>query len=186
MIYVDKLIASDVRNNSAWNQRFFVLQHTAVEHNTPPRLSPESMCGEIKYVTNRIQIVNDNESSWNYLRGILQLSDGCLYKHPEVIRFVEDLYNNGCRSPHLLSFMIDLYEDICTKNVEEHNEQELVAKVSELCKGLEHDYDTIRSKYWKYVEQRFRARYNRSKQTSSGNVRGDSAGASSSDAPLIV
>lgn len=76
MSYVDKLIASDVRNNSAWNQRFFVLKYTGLQADT--------MRCELHYVMNRIQIVKDNESSWNYLRGILQLSDGCLDQRPEV------------------------------------------------------------------------------------------------------
>ena len=26
--FIDKLLLDDIRNNSAWNQRFFVVQHT--------------------------------------------------------------------------------------------------------------------------------------------------------------
>lgn len=76
LVYIEKLIASDVRNNSAWNQRFFVLKYMGLEN--------DALCGEIHYVMNRIRIVKDNESSWNYLRGILQLEDGTLSQHPEV------------------------------------------------------------------------------------------------------
>lgn len=76
LVYVDKLIADDVRNNSAWNQRIFVLKYTG--------LSPESLHVELRYVMNRIQIVTENESSWNFLRGVLKLAGGCLDQYPEV------------------------------------------------------------------------------------------------------
>lgn len=76
LVYVDKLLAADVRNNSAWNQRFFVLKYTG--------LPPETLQMELHYVMNRIQIVKDNESSWNYLRGILRLGGGGLDQYPEV------------------------------------------------------------------------------------------------------
>lgn len=94
LVYVDKLIADDVRNNSAWNQRIFVLKYTG--------LSPESLQVELRYVTNRIQIVTENESSWNFLRGVLKLAGGCLDQYPEVnylpeydIYIVTDHLNNN-------------------------------------------------------------------------------------------
>lgn len=76
MTYVDKLIAEDVRNNSAWNQRYFVLKHTG--------FSQEILQREILYVINRIRFVKNNESSWNFLRGLLQNGDGTLDQFPEV------------------------------------------------------------------------------------------------------
>lgn len=74
--FVDRLIASDVRNNSAWNQRFFVLNHTG--------FTPDVIQREIKYVMNRIQLVKNNESTWNFLRGLLQHGNGKLDQYPEV------------------------------------------------------------------------------------------------------
>lgn len=76
MIFVDRLIAADVRNNSAWNQRYFVLAHTG--------LTPEVLLYEINYVMNRIRIVKNNESTWNFLRGLLQHGDGKLDQYQEV------------------------------------------------------------------------------------------------------
>lgn len=77
LMYVDKLIAADVRNNSAWNQRIFVLKYTG--------LSPETLQVELRYVMNRIQIVKENESSWNFLRGILKLAGvKTVDQYPEV------------------------------------------------------------------------------------------------------
>lgn len=76
LIFVDRLIAADVRNNSAWNQRYFVLSHTG--------LTPDVLLYEINYVMNRIRIVKNNESTWNFLRGLLQHGDGKLDQYQEV------------------------------------------------------------------------------------------------------
>lgn len=74
---MDKLISKDVRNNSAWNQRFFVLKYTG--------LDTDVLKYEVHYAINRIRLVKDNESSWNFLRGILAEGDGTLDQFPEVI-----------------------------------------------------------------------------------------------------
>lgn len=60
--YTEELIAEDIRNNSAWNQRYFVLdQTTKFEQNVVDK--------EIDFALVKISIVPDNESSWSYLRG---------------------------------------------------------------------------------------------------------------------
>lgn len=74
--YVDKLIAADLRNNSAWNQRYFVLTHTG--------FTPEVLSRETNYVMSRIRIVKNNESTWNFLRGLLQNGEGTLDQFQEV------------------------------------------------------------------------------------------------------
>lgn len=76
LAYVDKLISEDVRNNSAWNQRFFVLKYTG--------FGTDVLLREINYAMNRIRFVKNNESAWNFLRGILQEGDGTMDQFPEV------------------------------------------------------------------------------------------------------
>lgn len=76
LVFVDRLIGADLRNNSAWNQRYFVLNHTG--------FTPEVIQYELNYVMNRIGLVKNNESTWNYLRGLLQHGTGKLDQHPEV------------------------------------------------------------------------------------------------------
>lgn len=83
LAYTDKLISEDVRNNSAWNQRYFVLEHTG--------FSSEILQQEVMFTMNRIRYVKNNESSWNYLRGILQQGEGTLDQFQEVI--------SGCEYP---------------------------------------------------------------------------------------
>lgn len=63
LVDVARLIGEDVRNNSAWNQRFFVISR---------RGSPvdESVLqAEAEYAMKMIVLAPNNESPWNYLQG---------------------------------------------------------------------------------------------------------------------
>lgn len=59
--FVENLISQDLRNNSAWNQRYFVI------NNSNP--NADIVLKELKYTFDKIQILSKNESAWNYLRG---------------------------------------------------------------------------------------------------------------------
>jgi protein farnesyltransferase/geranylgeranyltransferase type-1 subunit alpha len=59
--FVDNLISQDMRNNSAWNQRYFVI------NNSDP--NPDVINKELEYTFGKIRILSKNESAWNYLRG---------------------------------------------------------------------------------------------------------------------
>lgn len=60
--YVDTLLNDDVRNNSAWNQRYFVINNTTGFTN-------DVLLTEIEYTLFHIKTATENESAWNYLRG---------------------------------------------------------------------------------------------------------------------
>lgn len=60
--YVEQLIREDIRNNSAWNQRYFVLDKTT-------KFEPDIINSEVDFVLEKISENNGNESAWNYLRG---------------------------------------------------------------------------------------------------------------------
>lgn len=60
--YVEELLENDVRNNSAWNERYFVINNTT-------GFIDEVLEREIKYTLDKIKNAKENESAWNYLRG---------------------------------------------------------------------------------------------------------------------
>nr|CAG4644079.1 EOG090X08PK [Lepidurus arcticus] len=62
--YVERLLHEDIRNNSAWNQRYFVINHTT-------GFTSDVILQEIQFVSRSLSLVSQNESAWNYLRGIL-------------------------------------------------------------------------------------------------------------------
>ncbi len=61
--YVHRLLEEDVRNNSAWNQRFFVIKSTNKE------ITGDVLSSEVEYAMRAIEGVTGNESAWNYLTG---------------------------------------------------------------------------------------------------------------------
>ena len=61
--YVDQLLKEDVRNNSVWNQRYFVISNTT-GYNDRAILERE-----VQYTLEMIKLVPHNESAWNYLKG---------------------------------------------------------------------------------------------------------------------
>lgn len=147
-----------MRNNSAWNQRFFVLQHFG--------LTPELIQREIHYAMNRIRLIKNNESSWNFLKGLLEAGDHSTAQFPDVETFTEDLYKAGNRSPYLLAFLVDMYSEKTIRIYEanSYDDPEVFArKVYELCDMLANHYDTIRYKYWKYVQNKFKEDKERSR-----------------------
>lgn len=158
--FVDKLLSADVRNNSAWNQRYFVLKHLG--------LTPETVQRELHYAMNRIRLIKNNESSWNFLQGLLESGNFSTSQFPDVETFVDELYTAGNRSPYLLAFLVDMYSEKTLKIYEtnSYDDPEVFArKVYELCDMLANHYDTIRYKYWKYVQQKFRDDKEKAKQT---------------------
>ncbi len=75
--YLDTLITMDSRNNSAWNQRWFVIHNRNYlgDHsgNRSLNVPKEILMMELNYVKKSINKIKLNESSWNYLRGLWNL-----------------------------------------------------------------------------------------------------------------
>ncbi|KAH7099744.1 protein prenylyltransferase [Auriculariales sp. MPI-PUGE-AT-0066] len=69
--FVDTMLGLDVRNNSAWHHRFFVVWLNGVvgEDETDRE---DVLRRELAYAKEKIALAPNNESAWNYLRGVLQ------------------------------------------------------------------------------------------------------------------
>ncbi|XP_059482345.1 protein farnesyltransferase/geranylgeranyltransferase type-1 subunit alpha [Neocloeon triangulifer] len=136
----NNLIAADVRNNSAWNHRYFVVNNTT-------GFTPEVIVREVDYTLEQISKAIQNESAWNYLRGVLEKSQDGVAGNRKVNTFCENLIRSNDISTQLLVFLIDV-------NMARAKSDSLAAeKVKELCAMLANDVDPIRKKYWNYLAQ---------------------------------
>ncbi|XP_060526486.1 protein farnesyltransferase/geranylgeranyltransferase type-1 subunit alpha [Cylas formicarius] len=142
--YVELLLEEDVKNNSAWNQRYFVVNNTT-------GFTQEVLDKEIDYTLSQIQKLTENESAWNYLRGLLLHDKGGLGENKKITDFCEELYTNGSRSPFLLSLIVDM----CYERAAGSKGDELYGldRAKRLCKALAEEYDTIRAKYWVHMAE---------------------------------
>ncbi|CAG9815491.1 unnamed protein product [Phaedon cochleariae] len=140
--YVDCLITDDVRNNSAWNQRYFIINNTT-------GFTEEVLKREIDYTLLHIKIVTENESAWNYLRGLLLHAKEGLSKNKRVSDFCEELYASGNRSPFLLAVIVDMCCEVASDGA--GDTRYTVERAKELCGELMTKYDKVRANYWQHM-----------------------------------
>jgi protein farnesyltransferase/geranylgeranyltransferase type-1 subunit alpha len=157
--YVDSLIRRDIRNNSAWNQRYFVI------NNTKDTSDHETIRDEIEFCKNKIGLVVDNESVWNYLRAFLKN----LTAYPkDLVDFCFDLYEKTeeNHSPFLILFICDYYEtqlnEMVLNNSANTDEfKSIFNKAIRLLEQLATKYDVIREKYWVFIQNKWKENYDR-------------------------
>ncbi|KAI5867301.1 protein prenylyltransferase [Durotheca rogersii] len=146
----ESLIHLDVRNNSAWSHRFFVVfsdpayttpgSH-ATEHD--PKVPADVVDREIAYTQDKIMLAPQNQSPWNYLRGVLIKGGRKLGTAREFSgHFVKNLGDDNAeevRSSHALDLLADIYKEAGEK------EQALLCLTR-----LSFKWDRIRRGYWEY------------------------------------
>ncbi|KAK2721186.1 protein farnesyltransferase/geranylgeranyltransferase type-1 subunit alpha-like [Artemia franciscana] len=141
--FVERLLDDDLFNNSAWNHRFFVIKNHL-------GFTPGICSNEIKYTLKSISKMPMNESSWNYLRGILNESEEGLCGNEDVIHYCERQYEDGDRNRFLLDFIIAMKQHKLEKGGVE-NRSAFVQDIVSMCKDLAENADVIRRSYWNFV-----------------------------------
>lgn len=149
--YVAKLVDDDIRNNSAWNHRFYVIQNTT-------SFNPDVIKSECEYTIKMIKLAPNNESAWNYLRGVLQKSDQSLDSFPIVSETCDALYQDKeAQSSHLLAFMVTILSEklhnIVKQDSVDYDQgkfKQIYDQAINLCDQLATKVDTLRTEYWKY------------------------------------
>lgn len=150
--YVDKLLTEDLRNNSAWNQRYFVISKTT-------GFTEDVVHQEVRSTMDLIKKVPNNESAWNYLKGVL--SQTGLSKYPGLKDTLLEMYANGIDSLYLMSTLIDIYEEELQIGLADGN---CLEQALELCQKLATDVDYIRREYWNYISRTLKNRFGQPSQ----------------------
>lgn len=139
--YTSKLIGKDIRNNSAWNQRYYAVVNTS-------GFTDNITHDEIYFCKEMIEKAPNNESVWNYLKGVLTASGG-LDHFPLLKDYFEAKLKDGMDSPYLLSFLIDYYDECLEKSFDGAQAQRAIS----LCETMATDVDCIRKEYWNYMKR---------------------------------
>ncbi|KAH8664045.1 hypothetical protein BX600DRAFT_436614 [Xylariales sp. PMI_506] len=146
---LDYLIKQDVRNNSAWSHRFFIVfsnpayttkDSHATEHD--PAVPADIIDREIEYAKEKIKLAPQNQSPWNYLKGVLVKGGRKLGSVKELCeQYVQDLGEESeqVRSSHALDQLADIYQEAGEK------------EKADLClRRLGEKWDRIRFGYWEW------------------------------------
>jgi len=138
--FVDNMLAQDIRNNSAWNHRWFIVNGREAEgvHGVT---DPEVRDKEVKYAMEAIHKAPQNQSPWNYLRGIIRTS-GMSISH---LRGFAEQYASleepdMVRSSHALDLLADILAEDKTS----------MEQAGEALDMLATRYDPVRKNYWEY------------------------------------
>ncbi|KAK4056797.1 CAAX geranylgeranyltransferase alpha subunit [Microbotryomycetes sp. JL221] len=151
--YVEELLQSDIRNNSAWNHRFFVCFESG-QAGASSVVTPR----EIHYVKGKLAISPNNPSAWNYLKGVLERTQTpmstllpfveCLaLGTPESMPKEEPQVSRLAELPAYLAieFIADATAQQAKQQDSKDKAQEASALFTSLCQ-----FDPIRSRYWQY------------------------------------
>lgn len=143
------MIEDDVRNNSAWSHRFYLV-FSDPKASTPdlsptahdPLVPEATVDRELNYAKEKILLAPQNQSPWNYLRGVLAKAGRPSASVDEFTeQFVEGLGEEGesVKSSHALDLLADVYAEKGDKD-----------KAKLALKRLAEKWDPVREGYWKY------------------------------------
>jgi len=135
LVFIDHMLASDLRNNSAWNQRFFVISKTV-----PDIHSLDVIQTEIDYAFKYIRKAPNNQSPWTYVKGLFKGRK--LSSVPSLRATCQEFAKSFPTCAHVISLLVDHYEEDGTK--------ESLLLAEEGCLHLATKLATIHSKYWHY------------------------------------
>ncbi|KAK9159508.1 hypothetical protein Syun_005849 [Stephania yunnanensis] len=150
--YCDELLEEDIFNNSAWNQRYFVVTRS-------PLLGGLEAVreAEVKYAVKAILSNPGNESPWRYLRGLYKGDTHALAHDPEVSSVCLEVLKEKKNFVFALSLLLDLLCYGLQPNEEFSNAVEALRPSNSgppevnlketICSVLE-TLDPIRSNYW--------------------------------------
>ncbi|KAK4103963.1 protein prenylyltransferase [Parathielavia hyrcaniae] len=148
---IEAMIDDDVRNNSAWSHRFFLVFSNPA-HASPgfaateadPKVPAAVVDREVEYAEEKIRLAPQNQSGWNYLRGVLVKGGRKLGSVGEfVVGFVKGLGEGeeaeDVMSTHALDLLAEIYAE---KGDKEKADLSLTR--------LGQKWDRIRVGYWEW------------------------------------
>eukprot|EP00898_Chlorokybus_atmophyticus_P003630 jgi/Chlat1/4268/Chrsp29S04374 len=148
--FCDHLLKVVVRNNSAWNHRHFVITNGPVE-----RRMHAVRDAELAYAADCIRQAPNNESAWNYLRGVM-MSSGARFGDEPVVRLLcAEIIAAGVECPQAWGMQLEVCLDqmaLASGDITSQERNAIIATAQQICDRLAL-VDPTRVRYWKYRQR---------------------------------
>ncbi|XP_060671935.1 protein farnesyltransferase/geranylgeranyltransferase type-1 subunit alpha isoform X2 [Ziziphus jujuba] len=152
--YCDELLEEDIFNNSAWNQRYFVIT------NSPLHGGLKAMrTSEVSYTVKAVIAYPENESSWRYLRGLYKDDNHSWVNDAQVSSACLKVLSAKNNYVFALSTLLDLichgfqpnqeFRDIVDALGTPDSDRQGSDLAKSICSVLER-VDPIRANYWRW------------------------------------
>ncbi|KAK1429012.1 hypothetical protein QVD17_11211 [Tagetes erecta] len=153
LAYCNQLLEDDVFNNSAWNQRYFVI----TRH---PGLGgiEATLDSEVSYTIKAILHRPENESAWRFLRGLYKNNMQSFVTNPKISTLCLNVLTSKVNPVFALSLLLDLISNGFEPNqdlknaikavIPESNSEDPDISVT-ICAILE-IIDQMRQNYWRW------------------------------------
>lgn len=157
--YVERMIEADFRNNSAWNQRFFLLEHEVLDLQSRGAVDLDALIArELAYAEQWIMLAPKNVSPWHYVLGLFTLP-GCRPHHLGTCRAVHALCCSALQvspsSPPALDSLAQYYRSI-TLRAAEAGQAEPAVRAAAACDAVLQAAslaDPIRYGYYEFLRR---------------------------------
>jgi protein farnesyltransferase/geranylgeranyltransferase type-1 subunit alpha len=138
--FSEQFLEEDIRNNSAWSYRYFVFDNDPKK----PLTNSDRFREEVEFVQGKIDLAPQNESAWNYLRGLYS-------KYEKDIGDLEGLClqyaSVSGELPEINSmYALELLEDIYVKQGKVELADEALTRLENLV--------PMRKGYWNYKRRK--------------------------------
>lgn len=135
--WTEDMIYVDVRNNSAWNHRWFLV----VGGKNGQAIGEDVLKREMEYAKSAVRRAPQNQSPWNYLKGLVRKAPLPIATLKDfALEFADMRRPDDIYSSHALDLLADIYG-------EEENSKEEAKQALDL---LATRFDPIRAHYWNY------------------------------------
>ncbi|KAF3920604.1 hypothetical protein ABW21_db0202483 [Orbilia brochopaga] len=132
-----RMLGEDIRNNSAWNHRFFVVFEAPSDGQKP---ADDTIEREIDVAKKAIQLTPQNPSPWNYLKAVLRKGNVELATMQSFCEQFSPVSSpDEIKSSHALDVLSEIYD--------ETGDAAQAEKALEL---LASKFDPVRKNYWRY------------------------------------
>jgi len=101
---IERLISTDLRNNSAWNYRFYLVQ----QQYAPDRVPDDVALGEVEFAWTYICRSPNNQSPWLFVKGYLDQHQEAL--HSTLQEKCEVFIQKHKFCSHPLALLVDIHE----------------------------------------------------------------------------